>query len=147
VLDMGQPVKIVDLARQLIRLSGLRPGEDIKIEFSGMRPGEKLREELNLADESLLPTRHERIRVFAGASLPAEDMLSHLRRLRWACDNRDAALLMRELKAIVPDYSEGKEILSQQEFTEDVVTLAHALTSRANRMSPAREDTSKRLVV
>ncbi|MFO0680439.1 MAG: nucleoside-diphosphate sugar epimerase/dehydratase [Sandaracinus sp.] len=63
VLDMGEPVKIVDLARDMITLSGLRPGEDIEIEFSGIRPGEKLAEELSTEKESLDRTRHPKIWV------------------------------------------------------------------------------------
>jgi FlaA1/EpsC-like NDP-sugar epimerase len=63
VLDMGEPVKIVDLARNLILLSGLKPDEDIKIEFTGMRPGEKLYEELSTLLEGTVPTAHEKIRI------------------------------------------------------------------------------------
>ncbi|NPV27279.1 MAG: polysaccharide biosynthesis protein [Firmicutes bacterium] len=63
VLDMGEPIKIVDMARDLIRLSGLRPDEDIKIVFTGVRPGEKLYEELLTAEEGTVATRHERIFV------------------------------------------------------------------------------------
>lgn len=63
ILDMGEPVKIVDLARDLIRLSGLEPDKDIKIQFVGMRPGEKLYEELLTAEEGADATRHERIFV------------------------------------------------------------------------------------
>ena len=70
VLDMGEPVRIVDLARNLILLSGLRPEQDIQIEFSGSRPGEKLFEELSEEGEGLLPTHHQKIRVFAGAMTP-----------------------------------------------------------------------------
>ena len=58
VLDMGEPVKIVDLARELITLSGFRPGEDIEITYSGLRPGEKLFEELSIEGEDMLPTKH-----------------------------------------------------------------------------------------
>jgi FlaA1/EpsC-like NDP-sugar epimerase len=74
VLDMGEPVKIVDLAEDLIRLSGLVPGTDVKIEFTGMRPGEKLFEELKLTAEDVLPTPHAKIfRLRAGGELPVAD--------------------------------------------------------------------------
>jgi FlaA1/EpsC-like NDP-sugar epimerase len=66
---MGAPVKIVDLARNLILLSGLRPDEDIKIEFTGIRPGEKLYEELNSMQEDTLPTPYEKIKIFTGNGL------------------------------------------------------------------------------
>lgn len=70
VLDMGKPVKIVDLARQLIELSGLRPEEDIEIKFIGLRPGEKLYEELQHHSELLKPTAHERIFLLAAQTAP-----------------------------------------------------------------------------
>jgi FlaA1/EpsC-like NDP-sugar epimerase len=63
VFDMGQPVKIVDLANNMIRLSGLEPGKDIKIEYTGLRPGEKLFEELLLDKEVILPTHHQKIKI------------------------------------------------------------------------------------
>ena len=66
VLDMGKPVRIVDLATTLIMLSGLRPEKDIEIRFSGVRPGEKLFEELSCLNESTVPTFHEKIRIFQG---------------------------------------------------------------------------------
>src|SRR5439155_22569518 len=64
VLDMGEPVKIIDLAREMITLSGFRPGEDIEIVFSGIRPGEQLYEELSVKGEDMSPTRHEKIYVW-----------------------------------------------------------------------------------
>ena len=60
-LDMGAPVKIVDLAEDFIRLSGLRPGKDVKIQFTGVRPGEKLFEELYLNSETVVPTSHPKV--------------------------------------------------------------------------------------
>ena len=113
VLDMGEPVRIVDLARNLILLSGLRPDEDIKIEFTGMRPGEKLYEELNLADEDILPTRHEKIRIFAGSALPAVGIRDRLEDLRYICGRRDISGLVLALKDLVPDYNPSSHILQR----------------------------------
>jgi FlaA1/EpsC-like NDP-sugar epimerase len=113
VLDMGQPVKIADLARNLILLSGLRPGEDIRIEFTGVRPGEKLYEELNAYDENTLPTRHEKIKIFAGPAVSAEDVLARLRRVRQCCENHDSKHLILELKELVPEYNPSSHILRE----------------------------------
>jgi FlaA1/EpsC-like NDP-sugar epimerase len=75
VLEMGEPVKIVDLAKDLIRLSGLTPGEDIKITFTGLRPGEKLFEELYQGHEDHLPTEHEKILRVTTSTVPPEELL------------------------------------------------------------------------
>ena len=66
ILKMGEPVRIVDLARNLIRLSGFEPDTDIKITFTGLRPGEKLFEELLLEQEGIMPTSHEKLYVLDG---------------------------------------------------------------------------------
>jgi FlaA1/EpsC-like NDP-sugar epimerase len=112
VLDMGQPVKIVDLARNLIQLSGLRPDIDIQIRFTGIRPGEKLYEELNTLEEQTLPTCHEKIKVFAGNGIP-ERMTSRVSALREYCEMRDRRRLILELKDIVPEYSPSAEALPE----------------------------------
>ncbi|HUP19404.1 MAG TPA: nucleoside-diphosphate sugar epimerase/dehydratase [Gemmatimonadota bacterium] len=70
VLDMGEPIRIVDLAHRLITLAGKRPGEDVEIVFTGLRPGEKLHEDLVAPGESVQPTPHEKIRMLAGARVP-----------------------------------------------------------------------------
>ncbi len=113
VLDMGQPVKIVDLAKNLILLSGLRPGEDIKIEFIGMRPGEKMYEELSGLLEDTVPTRHQRIRIFVGGGLPDADMQAWLDSLREICRTRDTASLVVALKEIVLDYNPSSHLLKR----------------------------------
>jgi FlaA1/EpsC-like NDP-sugar epimerase len=109
VLDMGQPVKIVDLARQMIELSGFKVGEDIEIKFTGLKPGEKLYEELQHHDESHLPTEHPRIMRFlpkgnaVAASARAIDQLEPL--LYSASPNA----IRQQLKAIVPEYTPHQE--------------------------------------
>lgn len=111
ILDMGQPVKIVNLARNLILLSGLKPGEDIKIEFTGMRPGEKLCEELSTLFEESVPTDHEKIRIFAGNGTPEVDVRLWLESLRKICDARDLGRAVVALKDMVGDYSPGADLL------------------------------------
>jgi FlaA1/EpsC-like NDP-sugar epimerase len=113
VLDMGKPVRIVDLARQLILLSGLKPDRDIAISFTGVRAGEKLYEELNTADEHAVATPHQRIKVFNGAHLTTESASHHLAALRRACESRDLSALLIELKQIVPDYTVGEDLLKR----------------------------------
>jgi FlaA1/EpsC-like NDP-sugar epimerase len=115
VLDMGEPVRIVDLARDLIRLSGLEPGRDIEIHFTGLRPGEKLSEDLFGAHEHYCKTAHEKILVCeVPAQLPRDGIepsacggaLSEeiLHALVAAADRGDAAEVRRLLHALVPEY-------------------------------------------
>jgi FlaA1/EpsC-like NDP-sugar epimerase len=113
VLDMGEPVKIVDLARNLILLSGLRPDEEIKIEFTGMRPGEKLYEELSTMLEDTAPTSHEKVRIFVGNGALEEDVLAKLDCLRDICAARDVGRLVVALKEIVLDYSPSAHLLKR----------------------------------
>lgn len=104
ILEMGKPVRIVDLAEQLIRLSGLVPGKDIPIEFTGLRPGEKLEEELVAAGELTIPTTVEKIRVVqrnGGNGIALEQQLAALLAVTVLGDD-DA--LVREVTALVPEY-------------------------------------------
>jgi FlaA1/EpsC-like NDP-sugar epimerase len=111
VLDMGHPVKIVDLAKNLILLSGLKPDQDIKIEFTGIRPGEKLYEELSSLLEDTIPTAHDKIRIFVGNGFPEDDMMTWLDSLRSICEARDAGRLVMALKQTVQDYNPSTELL------------------------------------
>lgn len=113
VLDMGQPVKILDLARHLILLSGLRPEEDIKIEFTGTRPGEKISEELTTMLEDTVPSKHDKIRIFVGNGVPEQDMRTWLEALHEICEARDTGRLVIALKELVPDYSPSVHLLKR----------------------------------
>ncbi len=104
VLDMGEPVKIVELAEELVRLSGLEPGEDIEIEFTGLRPGEKLFEDFMTAEEGTTATRHEKIYVARGTA-PPEDLSQGLGRLHAAADVQDEQGIRAALKELVPTYA------------------------------------------
>jgi FlaA1/EpsC-like NDP-sugar epimerase len=104
VLDMGEPVRIVDLARQMIRLAGLRPEHDIKIVFSGLRPGEKLFEEIFHGAEPPAPTGRSGILAAAPRSVDAEELASALDDLAAACLARQAATALAILRRLVPEY-------------------------------------------
>lgn len=112
LLDMGEPVKITDLARDLILLSGLKPERDIKIQFTGLRPGEKLFEELNLQDESLLPTMHDKIRRYRSPShLETAVLQQYVREMRHIVENRQAERLLFLVKDLVSDYTPSTQLL------------------------------------
>ncbi|MBP3867469.1 MAG: polysaccharide biosynthesis protein, partial [Eggerthellaceae bacterium] len=104
ILDMGEPVKIVDLAKSLITLSGLRPDEDIKIEFTGLRPGEKMYEELLMDEENTLPTKMKGIMISTGQEVAFDDVAAKLERLENVLDADDATAL-EVLEAAVPTYT------------------------------------------
>jgi FlaA1/EpsC-like NDP-sugar epimerase len=107
VLDMGKPVKIVDLARQLIELSGLRPDEDIEIKFIGMRPGEKLYEELQHHSEHLQPTAHPRIMLLTtgGSSATADWTGKCISEIEGRIGELEPNQLKLAIKGLVPEYS------------------------------------------
>jgi len=112
VLEMGAPVKILDLAKNLILLSGLQPERDIEIQFTGLRPGEKMFEELNLQDEHLMPTSHSKIRSYVGhQNHDAMQIKASLQRLQAIVEGQDVANLVLLLKELIPDYNPGNELL------------------------------------
>lgn len=110
VLDMGEPVRIQDLARNLILLSGLRPDVDVRIEFSGLRPGEKLYEEISGLEEDTVATPHAKIRIFTGKGARG-DLSRLLEALRGAVEARDAAGALLCLKDLAPDYNPSSFLL------------------------------------
>ena len=105
ILDMGTPVKIVDMARDLIRLSGFEPDVDIKIAFIGLRPGEKLHEELITEGEGILPTSHEKIMVLRGGTCNQLVLSSAIDELARLAYEQDVEAIIAKLKETVPEYS------------------------------------------
>lgn len=104
VLDMGKPVKIVDLARQMIELSGYTVGVDIDIKFTGLKPGEKLYEELQHCDEQHMPTTHPRIMRFVTTSDAVKASQQAMAELEPFADELTPNDLKRNLKVLIPEY-------------------------------------------
>jgi FlaA1/EpsC-like NDP-sugar epimerase len=104
VLDMGSPVRIVDVARQLIELSGLKPEIDVEITFTGLRPGEKLFEELNYNTEDMVATEHPKIVRFTGGQPPFEALRQGLLNIQERAPGMDADGVKLEIQRLVPEY-------------------------------------------
>ncbi len=102
VLDMAQPVKIVDLAKQMIELSGFKPGEDIEIRFTGLKPGEKLFEELQHKSELHAPTAHPRVMRFTSSAMFSDSGMLELEQQLYQLDSNE---LKEALKRLVPEYT------------------------------------------
>jgi FlaA1/EpsC-like NDP-sugar epimerase len=116
LLDMGEPVKIVDLARQMITLSGFRPGEDIDIAFTGVRPGEKLFEELRTSGEDVEPTVHRKVLVWKCTPTRWDAVEQAMAEFQRVQDSTDGERIRQALKALVPEYAPpaGDRIRRQQ---------------------------------
>jgi FlaA1/EpsC-like NDP-sugar epimerase len=123
ILDMGKPVKIVDLARDLIRLSGFEPDQDIQIQFSGIRPGEKLYEELLTAEEGVTSTKHDRIFIAKSSSIDQNILYSQIHKLEKVLPkgHEDICLSLSGIVAffLAPCIEDIKEDESQQ--TQEIV--------------------------
>lgn len=104
LFDMGKPVKIVDLAKKMIRLSGLEIDKDIKIKFTGLRPGEKLYEELLNDAENTLPTHHPQIMIGKVREYDFEPVSKEIETLITLFDNQDNVAIVKKMKEIVPEF-------------------------------------------
>jgi FlaA1/EpsC-like NDP-sugar epimerase len=138
MLDMGEPVRIVDMARDLIELSGLEVGRDIDIVVTGARPGEKLTEELFIAGEEYEPTRHEKIYIAASAtnSLP-EHMMETIETLDRASQCGDEKAILAGLSTLVPEFTPRKKasVDPGQRDTHVVSPKKHQPTESKSRQS------------
>jgi FlaA1/EpsC-like NDP-sugar epimerase len=117
VLDMGDPVRILDLADDLVRMSGLRLGQDIKVVYSGARPGEKLREELFLGSESYQRTEHEKIFISKGGSaVDATQLEQAVARLAELARQMQTQALLAQLQDIVPEFTPAGALAAQADL-------------------------------
>ncbi|WP_276359537.1 nucleoside-diphosphate sugar epimerase/dehydratase [Daejeonella sp. H1SJ63] len=113
IFDMGKSVKIVELAKKMIRLSGLVPHQDIAIEFSGLRPGEKLYEELLNDMENTMPTHHEKIMVAQVREYHFQTINEHIRELiKLSCEYKDRQVVVK-MKEIVPEFKSNNSIYEE----------------------------------
>ena len=101
---MGKPVKIIDLAKEMIRLSGYEPDKDIPIVFTGPRPGEKFFEDVLSAEEGIEATKHKKIFVAKLSSVDEQKLRQGLELLREKLSAGDIEEILRVLKSTVPDY-------------------------------------------
>jgi len=105
LLDMGEAMPILELAEELIRLSGLEPYEDIDIVFTGLRPGEKMYEELLIEGENVLATTHEKIKVLAAVHLDTHFCEAGVESLLCAARKNDVVGIIEGLRRLVPEYT------------------------------------------
>lgn len=110
VFDMGEPVKIVDLARNMIKLSGLTPGKDVNIVFSGLRPGEKLYEELLANDENTIPTHHKKILIAKVAEVEKEYVLNEINHLLSNLYKYSNLEVVNKFRDLVPEYKTSNKV-------------------------------------
>ena len=107
VLDMGEPVKIVDLAREVITLSGFKPGEDIEITYTNPRPGEKLFEELSIEGEDMQRTRHSKISIWKNIPMDRDKLRAGINELVTIAQAQNHNEIVKKIKDLVPEYTGG----------------------------------------
>lgn len=105
VLDMGEPVKIMDLAKELITLSGFRPGEDIEVVVTGLRPGEKLFEELSITGEDMQPTRHPKIVIWKNIPMNHDKLSGCVNELLDISNSGNYQTITAKIRELVPEYA------------------------------------------
>lgn len=134
VLDMGEPVKIVDLASDLLRLAGLEAGRDIQIVFTGIRPGEKMYEEILTAEEGITATRNRKIFVAKPEEVDEEALLANLATLFHSAENSNSRRIIETLRSLIPSFSPNRDhIFNEPKFK--------------NVSPPSRKDKNKHLQV
>jgi FlaA1/EpsC-like NDP-sugar epimerase len=104
VLDMGQPIRIADLAKQMIELAGFKPDVDIQIKYTGLRPGEKMFEEISHQKEQLVPTSHSKIFRFVSTSVDLFQLEIQFKDLSRVIESGDVDQIKKALQKVLPEY-------------------------------------------
>ncbi len=136
MLDMGEPIKILDLAQDLIRLSGLEVDRDIKIEFTGLEPGEKLYEELLTPQEGVTATKHQRIFVAQLEQIGERQLLSQIEELSQLADALDLEGIVSKFQELVPTYQPNRAFLTEldEDSESEIIQFStETETAKANR--------------
>ena len=113
IFDMGKSVKIVDLAKKMVKLSGLQLGKDIQISFTGLRPGEKLYEELLADKENTMPTHHSQIMIAKVRSYEFNEVNGKIDQLIGLVDSQDNLMIVDTMKNIVPEFISHNSVFEQ----------------------------------
>jgi FlaA1/EpsC-like NDP-sugar epimerase len=119
IFDMGKSVKIVDLAKKMIKLSGLTLDKDIRIEFTGLRPGEKLFEELLADQENTLPTHHKQIMIAKVKEYDFTTISSAITELISLFDKQDNKSIVKKMKALVPEFKSNNSVYEELDITNN----------------------------
>ena len=119
ILDMGEPVKILDLAEDLVRLAGLEVGKDIEIKFTGIRPGEKLYEELLTASEGITATKNKKIFIAKPEEVNEEELMAQVEKLKQAAFMASPRDVIENYKIIVPNFSPNRDMIYNDKRNSD----------------------------
>lgn len=153
VLDMGDAIKILDLAKDLITLSGLEVDKDIKIEFTGLKPGEKLCEELLTPEEGMEATKHERIFVTQPKVVDEAKLTSQIASLHQLAEAMDTEGIVEKFKQIIPTYRPNREMISEPsesevtevtEVTEVKKSAPHVISLPLERLGDGKRASKRR---
>ncbi len=135
ILDMGEPIKILDLAEDMIRLSGLTPYEDVDIVFTGIRPGEKLFEELEISGEKLLKTKHPKIYIGKIAEHPQEEVVQMLNTLARAVEAGDEEMLRHTFTQFIPEVRFAEDTAEVNETSRETEMAEISRTAKLGMAS------------
>ena len=139
MLDMGEPIKILDLAQDLIRLSGLEVDRDIKIAFTGLEPGEKLYEELLTPQEGVTATKHQRIFVAQLEKIEERQLLTGIDELSQLADELDTEGIVAKFQALVPTYEPNRAFQKEDDGSSASEIIQFPTEKRADAEEESRE--------